>query len=227
MAGYCVVDHCDRLAYAKGHCKSYRQRRVTCDKISNMSKRDPIDRFLEKVDKRGANGCWLWTASVQEQRGGYGQFWSGEKLVRAHVFSYIHHIGPVPDGLQLDHLCRVTRCVNPEHLEPVTSRTNTLRGYGPAAIHASKTHCKHGHLFDEVNTYFRPYGGRDCKACVKNRASRKRKPKVLRTTCKYGHVLTEENTYRHVTRQGYKRRDCRICIRRRVKEWEARKKAKV
>lgn len=83
----------------------------------------------------------------------------------AHRAAYQYLRGPIPDGLQLDHLCWVRRCVNPAHLEVVTARVNTLRGENPAAQNARKTHCHRGHPFDEANTYWRPDGGRDCKAC--------------------------------------------------------------
>lgn len=104
------------------------------------------ERFWEKVAV--TDGCWEWTAS--RQANGYGQFWrgGGVKIV-AHRLAWELTNGPVPDGMQLDHLCRNRGCCNPSHLEVVTPRENTLRSpINPAAINARKTHCPAGHPFD-------------------------------------------------------------------------------
>ena len=86
-------------------------------------------------------------------------------MVAAHRFSYEERVGPIPEGLELDHLCRVRHCVNPAHLEPVTTRENVLRSRGnPFTVNALKTHCVNGHPFDEANTYY--FGKwRQCRAC--------------------------------------------------------------
>lgn len=125
----------------------------------------PVDRFMAKVDKDAPNGCWLWTAALDD--GGYGVFGVTSSCTRkAHRFAYENLVGPIPAGLQLDHLCRVRNCVNPDHLEPVTPRVNVLRGVGPTAKNAAKTHCIHGHPFDAKNTYTDPRGRRDCRKCI-------------------------------------------------------------
>lgn len=92
----------------------------------------------------------------------------------AHRAVYEHLRGPIPVGLELDHLCRNTRCVNPAHLEPVTHRENALRGVGVSAINAAKTHCKYGHdLTNPDNYWLKAYGNavatRICKACKRAR----------------------------------------------------------
>ncbi len=119
-------------------------------------------RFWPKVEK--SDGCWIWLAS--KDRCGYGRFnvtW--HPTMRAHRFAYELLVGPVPYGMQLDHLCRNPSCVNPAHLEPVTSRENTLRGEGRAARQARQTHCKRGHQFTPENTYVCPKGHRYCRHC--------------------------------------------------------------
>lgn len=128
----------------------------------------PVEvRFWAKV-RKGAE-CWEWVGAHTSR--GYGNFWSGSRYVAAHIFAYSLLVGSVPRGLDLDHLCRNRSCVNPEHLEPVTRRENTLRGETPAARNARKTHCLRGHVFDEANTY-RSKRGRGCRAC-RNASSRR------------------------------------------------------
>lgn len=136
------------------------------------------ERFAEKYVVDEATGCWLWTASTDTN--GYGHISVGRKLRQAHRLSYEWSYGPIPDGHELDHTCRVRRCVNPDHLEPVIHRENVFRGEGIAVAHAAKTHCIHGHPFDEANTYYRHRPGsveRVCRACRNERsiAYRKRK----------------------------------------------------
>lgn len=124
----------------------------------------PLERLLDRIDF--TESCWLWTGTTNGV--GYGLLSSNNKKVYAHRFSYEWFVGPIPAGLTLDHLCRVTRCVNPDHLEPVTNRENILRGTGFAAKNSVKTHCPQGHLYDEENTYHHPNGdGRKCRACAR------------------------------------------------------------
>jgi hypothetical protein len=105
--------------------------------------------------------CWNWIGTASR---GYGRISCGKNNSRpAHVFVYEQTLGSVPDGLELDHKCRNTLCVNPSHLEPVTHTVNVRRGN--AGIHnANKTHCKHGHEFTPENTIFRK-SGRQCRTC--------------------------------------------------------------
>ena len=133
------------------------------------------DRFWSKVDASG--DCWLWTASTS--RLGYGEFRLGGRIRKAHRVAYEMLVGLIPDDLEIDHLCRVRHCVNPDHMEPVTHRVNVLRGASLSAANARKAHCKRGHPFDEENTHIwvRPNGGqmRQCRACDRNRPRRERR----------------------------------------------------
>ena len=129
-----------------------------------------LDRFWAKVQKTGT--CWLWTAALDTT--GYGQFRINGILNRSHRVAYELVNGPIPEGMQLDHLCRVRHCVNPDHLEPVTHRVNSLRGTAPNVLLHHAGHCKHGHPFTKTNTYVRPNGTRLCKACRAIRAMKYR-----------------------------------------------------
>jgi hypothetical protein len=102
-----------------------------------------IRRFWGLVVK--SDGCWLWLGSKSEHGYGYSGLFG---LKWAHRVAYRLCVGPIPEGLELDHLCRVPSCVNPEHLEPVTHRENVLRGINPWAANARKTHCPKGHPLD-------------------------------------------------------------------------------
>ncbi len=119
-----------------------------------------------------SNGCWIWTGAKAR---GYGQISIDGKRVRVHRLTYEETYGAIEPSLVIDHLCRVRSCVNPEHLDTVSNRTNILRGVGPTARNAQKTHCKFGHPFDLENTYW-SVKGRECRIC-KQRLSRQRQEK--------------------------------------------------
>lgn len=122
------------------------------------------DRFWAKVLK--TDTCWLWTACKQTKTG-YGRFRLNKKTDYAHRVAWELVNGPIPEGLEPDHVCRVRLCVRPEpeHLELVTHRVNVLRGEGWAGKKSRQTSCVNGHPFDAANTYIRPSGRRNCRKC--------------------------------------------------------------
>jgi hypothetical protein len=159
------------------------------------------ERILEKTTP-GQGGCIIWTGSTSD---GYGVLYINDVGRVAHRLLYEILVGPVPDGLELDHTCHTEaldcpggqcihrRCINPNHMEAVTPAINKLRGRSPIAANAFKTHCPHGHEYSEENTYRKANGQRICRECrrVQSRTSYVERPRVRkeRTHCRNGHLL--------------------------------------
>lgn len=151
-------------------------------------------RFWRKVQK--TEGCWEWTGYRCER--GYGSFSPSRGVTAyAHRIAFTQLRGPIPDRMDLDHLCRNTSCCNPDHLDAVPRRENILRGVGPAARNARKTHCIRGHEFTPENTYAHTVRGlqrRACKKCSCERGSRAYKSKKA-----YMQMIREKlNATRHL-----------------------------
>lgn len=133
------------------------------------------ERFWEKVDKNGPvpdyapelGPCWLWTGPCDGMGYGYiSRGRRGEGNVKAHRLAYELLVGPIADGLEPDHLCRVHACVNPRHVEPVTHAENMRRSL---SYWSTKTHCPRGHAYDDENTIVvtTPRPGRRCRKCTR------------------------------------------------------------
>lgn len=134
----------------------------------------------------GVAGCWSWTGITTE---GYGRPAINGRSVSLHRWMYERFIGPIPEGMTLDHRCHTEalargecvggltcvhrRCANPAHMEIVPGPVNTLRGNGPAPRNAAKDVCDNGHEFDEANTIIRTdakrVGNRECRECQRQR----------------------------------------------------------
>jgi len=170
----CLVDGCEAVHQANGYCdKHYRRLKKYGDPLKLMQPQgSDEERLLAKREIR--DGHWLFTGSLNDK--GYGRLWSNVKKDKeyVHILAYELWVGPIPEGKEIDHLCRVRNCFYPEHLEAVTPRENVMRGEGPAAINARKTECDNGHPFTEENT--RRWTGkkgtehRTCKVCHRERA---------------------------------------------------------
>ncbi|MFB6955450.1 HNH endonuclease signature motif containing protein [Streptomyces sp. NPDC056309] len=172
------------------------------------------ERFWRKVNAQSI--CWIWTGA--KSGGGYGHLSRRGKFIAAHRYAWEMLVGPIPEGLDLDHLCRVRACVNPDHLEPVTRRENLRRGAGrlrPPEARDRKKECPRGHPYDAENTYIAPSdGSQKCREC--SRASvrqwRAANPSQgtapgARTHCPQGHPYDEANTVK--LKSGSRR--CRTC----------------
>ncbi|MFD1656981.1 hypothetical protein ACFSL4_01705 [Streptomyces caeni] len=167
--------------------------------------------------------CWVWTGGTDES--GYGRIRIGnDKRDSTYRLGYAELIIPIPDGLELDHLCRRPACWNPWHLDPVTHAVNVLRDLSPAARCARATHCPRGHAFTPGNTRIDPDGSRRCRTCKRELAGWQGGVAASeRTHCPQGHPYDEANTYR--SKDG--RRHCRACKRekKRLRDQRARLKA--
>ena len=192
-------------------------------------KSDPMKRFLAKVEKSSdLAGCWLWIDKLDPC--GYGRGMSLRVGVKhhqlAHRIAWILFKGPIPSKTELDHLCRVKRCVNPDHLEPVTRKVNAERA-APFNPNKLKTECKRGHPLDDA---YRHNGRRHCRTCAKERHdvynpiyyalnNDWRGPRNSeKTHCPHGHPLDGE----YARPSGKTGRYCKTCARaRRLAYYEA------
>lgn len=166
----------------RGRCHNCYQRHIYALKKSGTFERlnaplPVMERFLDR-SKPTSNGCRLWTGTINHFTG-YGTLSVNNKAEYAHRLAYTLFVGPIPDGMDVDHTCHNgdasckgeaeclhRRCVNPDHLEPVTHRTNVTRSHlAPAGKNSRKTHCKHGHKFTPENTITSLSGRRACRAC--------------------------------------------------------------
>lgn len=170
----CCVAGCNNVVSQFGVCRSHR-RDGHASPAAVHAKSVP-GRLWAQVTK--TDTCWLWTGHLSKP-GGYGRLRDNRPgksgSIVAHRAAYELLVGPVPDGLVLDHLCRVRTCVNPAHLEPVTDRENVARGVGISVVNAAKTHCPKDHEYTPENTVLANRGAaRRCRTCVRETAQRDR-----------------------------------------------------
>lgn len=194
----CSVEGCKRTGrLTRGYCGGHYQRwRATGDTGSaELRKTKPptrnlVDRIAANIEIDPESGCWLWTGTKLPN--GYAVVPVTRSQAYAHRASYEAHVGPIPHGFEIDHICHTNdadcregddcphrSCVNPEHLEPVTRRENALRGHGFIAENAAKTHCPQEHEYTVENTYVKPNGTRRCRRCNIEASVRYRKKKSL------------------------------------------------
>jgi hypothetical protein len=125
-------------------------------------------RLWGRTRVNGPDQCWEWQGYINPS--GYGYIGVHHRPRYTHRVAYELVVGPIPDGLVIDHLCRVRHCVNPSHMEPVTNRENLMRGESSSAIAARRDHCAKGHPYDE-RTWVSKQGKRHCRTCTNERAA--------------------------------------------------------
>ncbi len=158
-----------------------------------------MERLMAKTMPVTESGCWIWMGNVSPT--GYGQIQqtSQRKMLLVHRVAYELFRGPIAEGLQIDHLCSVRCCINPNHLEAVTPLENTRRSIARNGGHWERkiTHCPHGHTYDTKNTYINRKGKRICRACNQIRMAKriadgyyrvKRKPQLLLLQIKHANI---------------------------------------
>lgn len=126
------------------------------------TKKTLLERFEQQFTPEPNSGCWLWVGALIP--GGYGAIGNGGRTFMAHRVSYQLFVGSIPDGLHLDHKCRVKSCVNPAHLEPVTAKENAQRALPYKRFPKRKTHCPKGHPYSGENVFFQK-GYPVCREC--------------------------------------------------------------
>jgi hypothetical protein len=175
--------------------------------IRAFKERASEHRFWVKLPERPESGCWFWSGYLDKD--GYGIYGTGSKYgtTRAHRIAYTFLVGPIPEGLTLDHLCRNRSCCNPAHLEPVTTQVNTHR-----CMRTQRDCCVNGHPYTEENIRIDSRGHRVCRECHKN-VYYQPKGRPAPTHCKHGHEFSIENTRVSPTTGE---RVCRTCCRERM-----------
>lgn len=187
----CIVDECKNVAFARGWCRTHYTRWYDTGSVelgvrpphrTNYTTTPIEERFWQKVEKGPDH--WMWTGGTTTL--GYGTIWDYDRQRNsmAHRVSWeIAYGQKIPEGLVIDHLCRIPGCVNPRHLQVVSISENTSRGLAPimGGLHNSrKTHCPQGHEYTPENTYIYERGigqSRVCRTCAIERTQERRRKK--------------------------------------------------
>lgn len=179
----CLKEGCEKLKYCRGMCKTHYRKWVDENpdkkRKSILPRVYPAPPILQSVLDRvvaGHNNCWVYIGFKNKK--GYGSFLG--KWV--HRVTYQEMIGPIPDGFDIDHLCKNRSCCNPAHLEPVTHQENVRRG-DTGNPQRGRTHCPSGHEYSKENTKIEANGSRSCRTCKRMSHLKRRNPKKYALLC--------------------------------------------
>lgn len=164
--------------------------------------RKQIQKFQKSIEIDVLSGCWIWIRGISKD--GYAKIYHNGKDTYGHRVSYEHWNGKIPDKLQIDHLCRNRKCVNPKHLEVVSTQENSLRGLSPWVLNSRKTHCPQGHPYIKNKRRCK-----ECKSKYKSKYKKIKKEYIPKTHCPQGHEYTIENTY--IRSNNKQSKKCRLC----------------
>lgn len=183
--------------------------------VSKWAKGHPLGdstvRFWARVETAGPvlrsdlGACWTWTGGLSST--GYGDYWVSVRVVPAHRFAYESAVGPIPEGLHIDHLCRNPPCVRPSHLEPVTPGENFRRGIAPNAVNSLAGQCIKGHPRTSANMVLDVYGRKRCRPCANEARAESRQRK--RAAWAAGLVEPDHGTVRAYADFGCR---CSACV---------------
>lgn len=162
MNSTCSDGDCRESACARELC---RRHYAIYMRLGLIRPRTAEDRFWENVDR--TDGCWLWTGRLHNN--GYARFSVNDRAVYVHRFAYEMSNGEIPNGMHIDHLCRVRHCVNPSHLEAVTQAENNRRAH-KYAVRRYKDRCANGHRMAGENLVIGRKGERSCRECGRRSA---------------------------------------------------------
>ncbi len=207
----CTYGDCDKPHSGRGFCRSHYYQMRRDGKFVANQRLTLEQRFWPKVDKNGPlpeerpdlGNCWVWKSAKHDSV--YGAIIDkAPPMTPAHRAGYELMVGPIPNGLVLDHLCRRPRCVRFDHLEPVPQPVNIARGKAPALLREwdakgrALTHCKWGHEYTQANTRIKKNGTRSCKACaLKANALRAKRPENR----EYLNALARKNYAERIARR--------------------------
>lgn len=161
----CSDPSCDRPAHTRGMCSMHYQRAVRAGLPLGQWRTLETRLWARLVE--APSGCWEWQGATSS---GYGTIRYDGRTQYVHRVTWQELRSEIPDGLELDHLCKNTRCANPWHLDPVTSAVNLARSTNPASTHRRAATCKNGHPKTTENVYISPTGRRQCQPCKLQRA---------------------------------------------------------
>lgn len=193
MSVRCTTDMCsfpgceNKRRHHSSLCNGHRNQKETGKELTQLYLKcrkagtPPRIKYEEKEcpNKTLEGPCHIFSGAIDGM--GYGSVGlKGDKTITVHRYVWITENGPVPNGLELDHMCRVKSCCNLKHLRAVTHRINSIENCdGPSAINARKTHCKYGHQFTPENTYLTKEKTRKCKTCVKRQSRQLHERRML------------------------------------------------